>query len=87
MMWTPAGHYRSMREHLWTRSHLSPYLDGEVSPAERRRVEDHAHVCPKCHRILESLKRTLAELRGMSEERSAPTGLADSVIARIRAEC
>ena len=80
-------HYRSMREHLWTRPRLSPYLDGEVSEAERRRVEEHAHVCPQCHRILETLKRTLVELRGMADERSAPSGLADSVMARIRAEC
>lgn len=81
-----AKHYGFMREHLWTNSHLSPYLDQEVSEAERIRVEQHARVCPKCHRMLETLKKTLEGLRSMSAESVAPSGLADSVMERVRAE-
>lgn len=81
-----AKHIHFMREHLWTNSHLSPYLDGEISAAERTRVEEHAHVCPKCHRMLETLKRTLEGLRDLAGESPAPAGLADSVIERVRAQ-
>lgn len=81
-----AEHFHFMREHRWTNSRLSPYLDREISEAERTRVEEHARVCPKCHRMLETLKRTLEGLRSMSSESPAPAGLADSVIERVRAQ-
>ncbi|MBS1679668.1 MAG: zf-HC2 domain-containing protein [Actinobacteria bacterium] len=81
-----ARHYHFMREHLWTNSHLSPYLDQEVSAAERIRVEEHTHVCPKCHRMLETLRETLEGLRAMGAEGGAPSGLTDSVMERVRGE-
>ena len=81
-----ARHYRFMREHLWTNSHLSPYLDQEVSAAERIRVEEHTHICPKCRRMLETLRETLEGLRAMGAEGGAPSGLADSVMERLRGE-
>ena len=80
----PLRMMRFYREHRWTHRHLSEYLDGELGPGERERVERHVGVCPKCHRILATLKRTLAALMGLREE---PAGdLADDVIGRLRAE-
>jgi anti-sigma factor RsiW len=75
-----------MREHLWTGSHLSPYLDQEVNAADRIRLEEHARVCPRCHRMLETLKETLDGLRALAADGGAPSGLADSVMDRLRAE-
>lgn len=75
---------RFYREHRWTHGHLSEYLDGELDPSGRERVERHVGMCPDCWRVLATLKRTLADLMGLRED---PSGdIADSVIARLRAE-
>jgi anti-sigma factor RsiW len=74
--------YRYMREHRWTHAHLSEYLDGDLDRAEKRRVEDHASICPQCRRLLATLRRTLAELRHL---RPRPRdGIADGVIDGLR---
>jgi anti-sigma factor RsiW len=76
---------RYMREHRWTHAHYSAFLDGELTEAERARVEEHVGVCPVCRRMLASLKRTLSGLRGLAVEPSEP-GIADTVIDRLRGE-
>jgi anti-sigma factor RsiW len=75
---------RYMREHHWTHAHLSDYLDDELSPRERERVEEHVGVCPHCTRVLRTLRRTLEGLMGLSPE--ARAGVADGVIQRLRSE-
>jgi len=75
---------RYMREHRWTHAHLSQYLDEELRPGEVARVEAHVSICPHCHRVLATLRRTLAGLRSLGEE-GAP-GVADGVIDRLRHE-
>jgi anti-sigma factor RsiW len=75
---------RYMREHRWTHAHLSEYLDRELGPRERKRVEAHVGICPHCSRVLATLRRTL---EGLHLLRAQPqTGLADGVIARLRSE-
>lgn len=44
---------------------LSAYLDGEVTPAERARVEAHLSTCGGCRQELESLRWTVGLLRRM----------------------
>jgi anti-sigma factor RsiW len=80
----PLRMMRFYREHRWTHRHLSEYLDGELEPGERERVERHVVVCRTCHRIPATLKRTLAALMGLRETPEAD--IADSVIGRLRAE-
>jgi anti-sigma factor RsiW len=75
---------RYMREHRWTHAHLSDYLDDDLSPLERRRVEDHVGICPHCRRVLRTLKRTLESLTDL--RRGGRPGLADSVVDRLRRE-
>ena len=48
---------RYMREHNWTHAHLSDYLDEDLSPHERERVEEHVGVCPHCRRVLRTPSR------------------------------
>jgi anti-sigma factor RsiW len=75
---------RYMREHRWTHAHLSQYLDRDLSPAERERVEAHVSICPHCTRVLATLRRML---EGMHMLRAQPQpGLADGVIERLREE-
>lgn len=75
---------RYMREHRWTHSHLSEYLDRELDAPERARVEQHVGICPHCHRVLATLKRTLEGLRALPAGRRP--NLADTVIERLRGE-
>jgi anti-sigma factor RsiW len=75
---------RYMREHKWTHAHLSDYLDEDLSPEERERVEDHVGVCPHCRRVLRTLRRTLESLMDLSAE--PHPRVADGVIERLRRE-
>jgi anti-sigma factor RsiW len=73
---------RFMREHRWTHTHLSDYLDGNLDRAGRERVEDHVGLCPQCRRVLATLRRTLAGLRALGTPRRPD--LADGIIEHVR---
>jgi anti-sigma factor RsiW len=75
---------RYMREHRWTHAHLSDYLDDDLSPDERERIEDHVSVCPHCRRVLRTLRRTLESLMQLPTE--PRPSVADGVIERLRRE-
>ncbi len=75
---------RYMDDHRWTHAHLSDYVDGDLSPEERRRVEEHVGVCPQCRRVLRTLRRTLEGLMRLSAD--PRPGVADGVIERLRGE-
>jgi anti-sigma factor RsiW len=73
-----------MREHHYAAEHYSAYLDDELAPAEKARVEAHVRICPECTKVLAALRRTLAGLRELRDV-EAP-GVADSVIDRLRGQ-
>ena len=75
---------RHMREHNWTHAHLSDYLDDDLSPAERERLEEHLGICPHCRRVLRTLRRTLESLMELSAE--PRPSVSDGVIERLRSE-
>ncbi|MCL4287600.1 MAG: zf-HC2 domain-containing protein [Thermoleophilia bacterium] len=83
---TPIASIRFMREHRWTARHLSPYIDRELSEPERRRVEEHAHLCPACHRLLHSLRRTVAGLGALRDRAADGPDVTAGVLGRFRAE-
>ena len=71
-------------DHRWTGAHMSDYLDGNLGPRERRRLEEHVHWCPECRHLLETLRRTVEGLMGL---RPAPDpSVASGVIERLRRE-
>lgn len=72
---------RFMREHRWTHAHLSDYVDRELDPVGRHRVEEHVGLCPQCRRVLATLRRTLRELRELGVPPRAD--LADGIIERL----
>ncbi len=45
---------------------LSSYIDGQVTPARRRTVEEHLRVCDTCSRELDGLRRTASLMSGLS---------------------
>ena len=50
---------RFRRDHRWTPNHLSDFVDGDLSPRGRRRLERHAGICPECYHALVTLQRML----------------------------
>ncbi|MBA2440267.1 MAG: zf-HC2 domain-containing protein [Thermoleophilaceae bacterium] len=77
MLLSPRFH----REHRNAQRSLSEYLDGNLGDSERRRVEEHVGMCPKCRQLLASLRRTLEELRGLGG--ASRPGLADGIVQRL----
>jgi anti-sigma factor RsiW len=50
-------------EHQWVEESLSAYMDGELSPAETARVENHLRECEACTENLTTLRQTVALLQ------------------------
>ena len=50
-----------------TRALVSEYVDGRLRPEERDGVEQHLAACPGCRAELESLRATVALLRGLPQ--------------------
>ena len=44
---------------------MSAYLDGELAPRRRTRLERHAHQCPECRRLLADLRTMLGVLQAL----------------------
>jgi len=57
------GRLHANREHRFASDNLSAYLDGELPPGERARVERHLAACADCRRDLETLQETVALVR------------------------
>lgn len=75
---------RFVREHKWTSVHVNDYLDGDLAPAERERVETHVGLCPECRRLLQALRATLEGLMGLRT--NAPVDLKAGIVERLRQE-
>ena len=54
---------RKKSEHQWVDESLSTYIDGELSPAEMKRVEKHLQGCRACSESLATLRQTVALLK------------------------
>jgi len=57
--------FRSGDVHARVANDLSAYLDEELSPAERARVEAHLATCEQCRARLEELRQTVVLLRSL----------------------
>jgi anti-sigma factor RsiW len=72
--------------HRETRERLSDYIEGELNARTRARIRRHLARCDGCRALLESLTRTLDQLRSLgSVEQVAPEpATVDGVVERIR---
>ncbi len=57
-------------EHEWVEESLSAYLDGELTPAEKSRVEQHLQECQACAQNLATLRQTVSLLKELPEKRA-----------------
>jgi hypothetical protein len=77
---------RARRDHRWSQRHMSDYIDGELTPRQRRRLEAHARLCPECGPLRRTLTVLVWELRELGRSRPTGTTVADGVIERLRSE-
>src|SRR5262249_27344437 len=63
---------------------FSGYLDGDLDEGAQRPLEAHLRDCPRCRAKLASLTATVRALGSLQTD--SPPGLADSIIAALRAE-
>jgi anti-sigma factor RsiW len=61
---------------------LSRYIDDELTPQQRRIIDAHCRDCPRCRRMIASLRRTIALYRN-AEVTRMPTGTRARARARI----
>jgi anti-sigma factor RsiW len=73
---------RFARDHRWAPGRMSAYLDGELAPSHRVRMERHVSECVECRRLLAGLHQVVGWLHRLP----APGGGADAlqVAAAVR---
>src|SRR5512139_1944738 len=64
---------------------LPAYLEGVLSPEEKKNLEDHLVSCPLCRRDLENLRGAVDLVRGLPEVEPPPF-FEQRIMARVREE-
>jgi anti-sigma factor RsiW len=67
--------------HKRTTEAFSAYLDGDLAPGERSRVDEHLATCIQCRVSLERFRSTVGRLGQL--KRTAPGNLLENVQAQI----
>lgn len=62
---------------------ITDYEEGRLTPAERRRFEEHVSICPPCRSFLGQM-RTTVELVGELREEDVPPEMEEHLIAAFR---
>ena len=62
---------------------ITDYLEGALSDADRRRLEEHLASCPGCTEYLAQLQAVAGSLGGLREEQ-LPPATRDALIASLR---
>jgi anti-sigma factor RsiW len=68
-------------DHQWSQQHLSHYVEGDLRPRARRRLDRHARDCADCGRgirAMRALVHTLQGLDGLAGGR-APASIFDRI--------
>ncbi len=72
------------RDHGWAAARMSEYVDGELPPAGRARMERHTRDCPECDRVLAGLRVLVTQLGGVGARASGVDAVAFSAVVRGR---
>ena len=68
--------------HTQFQDELSAYLDNELAPAMRDRIEAHLHSCSECSDMLTAFRQNRERVKTL--EHPAPASLENAVMAKIR---
>jgi anti-sigma factor RsiW len=52
-------------DHQWSQQHLSQYVEGELRPRARRRLDRHARGCVDCGRGIRAMRALVHALQGL----------------------
>ena len=52
-------------DHKWSQQHLSHYVEGELRPRARRRLDRHARNCVDCGRGIRAMRALVHALLGL----------------------
>ena len=52
-------------DHEWSQRHLSHYVEGELRPRARRRLDRHARNCVDCGRGIRAMRALVHALQGL----------------------
>jgi anti-sigma factor RsiW len=63
------------------RALMSDYVEGDIDPAARRRLERHLRFCHRCHVVLGNLRLALAQVRALRGRQ--PPGADAEAAARL----
>jgi anti-sigma factor RsiW len=84
-MTNPLRRVRFRRDHRWAPDRLSAYLDAELVPRSRTRLEHHLRDCPECLAALHGLERLLGRLHAAPAlAELEPGGFASAVRRQLR---
>ena len=67
--------------HTEFQDELSAYIDNELAPAMRDRIETHLHACSECSDMLLAFRENRARIKRL--EHPAPVTIKDAVMAKI----
>jgi anti-sigma factor RsiW len=68
--------------HTQFQDELSAYLDNELAPAMRGRMEAHLHSCDECSDMLAAFHQNREQIQSL--EHPAPSSIENTVMAKIR---
>ena len=52
-------------DHEWSQQHLSHYVEGELAPRARRRLDRHARDCVECGRGIRAMRALVYAVQGL----------------------
>jgi anti-sigma factor RsiW len=52
-------------DHQWSQQHLSHYVEGELRPRARRRLDRHARQCVDCGRGIRAMRALVYAVQGL----------------------
>ncbi len=52
-------------DHQWSQQHLSHYVEGELAPRARRRLDRHALGCVDCGRGIRAMRALVYAVQGL----------------------
>jgi predicted anti-sigma-YlaC factor YlaD len=53
---------------------VTDYLEGALTPGDRRRFEQHLAICPGCRLYVDQMRTTIRAVGTLTEESIAPEG-------------
>jgi predicted anti-sigma-YlaC factor YlaD len=62
---------------------VTEYLEGELSPGDGERFEEHLSICPGCEAYIDQMRSTIRVLGSLSEEAIEPQAR-DALLAAFR---